>query len=109
MKIQTYTKKPSQIHTTRLPRPLSPANALSVDVAVWRKLSALHARHAAINRQIEKLRVSCGLDSETLIARYGKRSRTLLVMDGNGQAIGKVNIFHKAGFVMPSTWQVRVS
>lgn len=107
--MKTYTKKINKFYTLRLPKPLLPVNALTVDVSAWRKLSALHERHVAIKRQIDKLRMSCGLDADTLLKHYGKRARTLLVMDGNGRAIGKANVFHKAGFEMPSTWQVRLS
>ena len=58
----------------------------------------------ACKKRADALKAQLGLPlaGEDTVGAY-------LIADGNNNPIGKISVFHKDSFVMPETWQARIS
>jgi hypothetical protein len=108
--MNTQTKQKAKARHVPLPLAnISYGDSISIPAKAWKRFQVLQSKQAAIVREIKELRVEQAIDSQTILAHYGKAAREVVICDENWQAIGKATVFRKDSFVMPMTWQVRLS
>jgi len=75
-----------------------------VNADLFRKYQRTQAGVNAAKKRADMLKAQLGIPaaSADTIGAY-------IITDGNNTPIGKLSVFHKDSFVMPETWQARIS
>jgi hypothetical protein len=77
---------------------------IQVNAETFRKWQRVQAGVNAAKKRADALKAELGIP-----AASAKTEGAWLIVDGNNAPIGKVSVFYKGAFLMPETWQARVS
>jgi hypothetical protein len=107
------TQSPSQIVSVPVPSVISPAAQIQVSAAAWHAWRAMHQKASAAEKEAKALREAMGFPSTAaLVELFGVNEVTkasAVIIDGNGQPLGKVSVFHCGEKIIPAGFQSRIS
>ena len=88
-------------------------NTVKVEASNWNKFKKLVSEKSAIEKAIKELQNSFNLPSANEIAEsqglnHGDKAN-VIILNGNGDEVGKMSIFYYPGATIPANWRARIN